>query len=211
MTIDELVGENLRRAREAVGVSRRDLAHRVAAIGLPLGEADLERLEAGDAPISVDALVALGLALGVPPGLLLAPLNFGALLCVDGEGRATASWSLFHDWARPFSSPSKPGGLLAAAGEVTPEAPAATPEAPASEPTPTTTLPSPADFPAPPAAVIPDSPPPPDEPAADPAEIQPPATPTPQPVPEQAPPWPLEASPERDWALQALRELHQVR
>jgi len=216
MTIDELVGENLRRAREAVGVSRRDLAQRVTAVGLPLTEADLLGLEAGTTPISVDELVALGLAMGVPPGLLLAPLNLGSLLCVDGDGRATASWSLFHDWARPFSPLSKPGALPATAGEAAPAAPAAPPAPPRaseSEPPPAFPTPARADLRAPATDVTPDPPPqPPQESVArEAAGTRSPADPAPRPAPEPSPPWPPEGSPERDWALQALRELHQVR
>lgn len=222
MTIDELVGENLRRAREAVGISRRDLAHRVAAVGLPLSEADLESLEVGSAPASVDALVALGLALGVPPGLLLAPLNLGALLCVDGEGRATASWSLFHSWARPFSPVSPPSALApggaGAVAEDRPAAPAAPATAAPAAATSAAASPDPAGLPAPPPAGAPDPPPHPEEGTGDlfaevrPAAPSPPAAPpAPVPVPQQTAPWPPDPPPERDWALQALRELHQVR
>lgn|GEM_PF-1574406 len=220
MTIDELVGENLRRAREAVGVSRRDLAQRATAIGLPLTEADLLGLETGSTAISVDELVALGLALGVPPGLLLAPLNLGSLLCVDGEGRATASWSLFHDWARPFSPPSKPGALPAAPAEAASETPAEAPAArpPESEPVPPSAPPTRADDPvppppataAPPSPATPGPPPPlPQEPAGHQAPTAPP--PSPRPAPEPSPPRPTERPPDRDWALQALRDIHQAR
>jgi len=213
VTIDELVGENLRRAREAVGISRSDLAQRVAAIGLPLDEADLEGLEAGFSPISVDALVALALALGVPPGLLLAPLNLGSLLCVDGEGRATASWSLFHDWARPFLPRAKPSALPAAVAAPAPEAPAPTPAAPVGEPPPATASPERVDISTSPGALPPDPPPPPPQESAghQPAEPLPPGAPAPRPSSGEPPARPPDGTLDRDWAFRALRELHQVR
>jgi transcriptional regulator with XRE-family HTH domain len=203
VTIDELVGENLRRAREAVGLSARALADRVVAIGAPMTAASLQRLEAGSEPISVDQLVALGLALGVPPGLLLAPLNLGSLLCVDGDGRATASWSMFHDWARPLSSAE-----LAGTAEARPPSPPPLP--PATPPTPTedaTDLPGGSLDPAPP--------PPPDEPEypephpAEPAE--PPASAAPWPPEDPAVPRHPLSRQERDWVLEAIHALHQSR
>ena len=115
MTIDELVGENLRRVRAALGLSASGLAHRMVRLGLSFDEAWLARLEAGEQRITVDELVALGLALGAPPALLLAPLNLGSLLCVDTQGRPLASWSLFQGWGNPLSVP-EPGQALAAAG-----------------------------------------------------------------------------------------------
>ncbi len=121
MTIDELVGENVRRAREALDLSGRDLARRVTAFGLPLAEQRLELLEEGLERIDVDQLIAFGLALGMPPAFLLAPLNLGSLLCIDEEGRATASWSLFHSWARPFS-PARREGISASGEESTQQA-----------------------------------------------------------------------------------------
>jgi transcriptional regulator with XRE-family HTH domain len=200
VTIDELVGENLRRAREAVGLSIQALAERVAAIGAPMTAASLQRLEAGREPISVDQLVALGLALGIPPGLLLAPLNLGSLLCVDGDGRATASWSMFHDWARPFS----PAGQADTAEALPPSPP----------PLPPATLPAPAEDAAdlPGDSLDPAPPPPPDEqehPEPDPVEpAEPPAPATPWPPQEPVSPHHSLLRQERDWVLEAIHALH---
>lgn len=128
MTIDELVGENVRRARVSAGLSAHELAHRVTGVGLPLTESALLRLEAGEDRLGVDELIAFGLALGMPPALLLAPMNLGSLLWVDAEGKPLASWALFHDNARSFSLP---------AGEPGPAArPPALETAPAGEPPP---------------------------------------------------------------------------
>jgi transcriptional regulator with XRE-family HTH domain len=200
VTIDELVGENLRRAREAVGLSIQALAERVAAIGAPMTAASLQRLEAGREPISVDQLVALGLALGIPPGLLLAPLNLGSLLCVDGDGRATASWSMFHDWARPFS----PAGQADTAEALPPSPP----------PLPPATLPAPAEDAAdlPGDSLDPAPPTPPDEqehPEPDPVEpAEPPAPATPWPPQEPVSPHHSLLRQERDWVLEAIHALH---
>ena len=105
MTIDELVAENLRRARVAMGLSTHELARRVTGIGLPTAESALLRLEAGQDPVSVSQLVAIALALGMPPALLLAPLNVSSVQWVDAQGRPPASWALFHEWARSLSPP----------------------------------------------------------------------------------------------------------
>ncbi|MFH1330537.1 MAG: hypothetical protein ABIJ48_07815 [Actinomycetota bacterium] len=110
MTIDELVGENLRRARATLGLSALDLARRMTTLGLRFDEASLARLEAGEVRITVAELVALGLALGAPPALLLSPLNLASLLCLDAEGRPLASWTLFQGWDNPLSVPGQVSG-----------------------------------------------------------------------------------------------------
>lgn len=107
MNIDELVGENVRRARIKAGVSPHELAHRVTGVGLPLSESALLQIEGGEGRIGVDELIALGLSLGMPPAMLLSPLNLGSLLWVDAEGSPMASWALFHDDARSFALPGR--------------------------------------------------------------------------------------------------------
>jgi len=163
LNIDELVGENVRRARVAAGLSSHELAHRVTGVGLPLTESALLRLEGGEDRLGVDELIALGLALGMPPAMLLSPLNLGSLLWVDAEGRPMASWALFHDDARSFSPPGQEGlpqGAGRALGVATvPAGPAGEPPPP---PPPNTPLASPIETPSaePPAspAPIPSSP-----------------------------------------------------
>ncbi|HUU61296.1 MAG TPA: helix-turn-helix transcriptional regulator [Acidimicrobiia bacterium] len=138
MNIDELVGENVRRARVSAGLSSHELAHRVTGVGLPLADTALLRLESGEDRLGVDELIALGLALGMPPAMLLSPLNLGSLLWVDAEGRPMASWALFHDDARSFSPPQQEG-IPAGAGRALGAAPA--PKSPAAEPPPPPTPP----------------------------------------------------------------------
>jgi transcriptional regulator with XRE-family HTH domain len=203
VTIDELVGENLRRVRAALGLSASGLAHRMTRLGLSFDEAWLARLEAGEQRITVDELVALGLALGAPPALLLAPLNLGSLLCVDTQGRPLASWSLFQGWGNPLSVPG-PGEALAAAepalGQAPPAEPAARPSPSPPPPAPTRQEPPPTrQEPAPAAA----------EPAAAPEEAEPlPAPSPPEPNPPEAGSDGYAASPQdREWALKALHEL----
>ncbi len=204
MTIDELVGENLRRVRAALGLSASGLAHRMVKLGLSFDEAWLARLEAGEQRITVDELVALGLALGAPPALLLAPLNLGSLLCVDTQGRPLASWSLFQGWGNPLSLPG-PGEALAAAEPALQQAPPVEPalqQAPPAEP---------ALQQAPPA---PSPPPPPTRQEPTPAAAEPEEAGF-LPVPSRTEPNPPEAesdeyrpSPQdREWALKTLHEL----
>lgn len=152
MNIDELVGENVRRARVSVGLSSHELAHRVTGVGLPLSESALSRLEAGEDRLGVDELIALGLALGMPPALLLAPLNLGSLLWVDAEGRPMASWALFHDDARSFSPPKQEGiptgaGLALGAAPTSASPADEPPPPPPPPPLPATDEPSPAPIP----------------------------------------------------------------
>jgi hypothetical protein len=145
LNIDELVGENVRRARINAGVSPHELAHRVAGVGLPLTEPALLQIEAGEGRIGVDELIALGLSLGMPPAMLLSPLNLGSLLWVDAEGSPMASWALFHDDARSFALPGRediPPGAGRALGTA-PAVPA--PEGSAGEPAPPPPPPTPAD------------------------------------------------------------------
>jgi transcriptional regulator with XRE-family HTH domain len=217
VTIDELVGENLRRVRAALGLSASGLAHRMMRLGLSFDEAWLARLEAGEQRITVDELVALGLALGAPPALLLSPLNLGSLLCVDTQGRPLASWSLFQGWGNPLSAPG-PGEAFAPAGPALQQAPPAEPalqQAPPAEPALGQAPPA---EPAAPPSLSP-SPPPPTrqepapeatEPAAEPAE-EPEPLPTPsrpEPNPPEAGSNGCQASPQdREWALKALHEL----
>jgi transcriptional regulator with XRE-family HTH domain len=207
VTIDELVGENLRRVRAALGLSASGLAHRMTKLGLAFDESWLARLEAGEQRITVDELVALGLALGTPPALLLAPLNLGSLLCVDTQGRPLASWSLFQGWGNPLSVPD--------AGETLPAREPALKQAAPAEPAaaaPAANTP----------AVPPLSPLIPHEPApaaAEPQAAEPePAEPQEaEPLPAPPPPGPIRpstgsdgepASPQdREWALKALHEL----
>lgn len=146
MTIDELVGENVRRARLSAGLSAHELAARMTGLGLPMSEASLARLEAGEDRLGVDALIAVGLALGLPPAALLAPLNLGSLLWMDADGKPMASWALFQDDQRSFTRIAAPAPTGAPElGPVPPGADGRT-EAPAS--------PTPEAAPLPPALVL---------------------------------------------------------
>lgn len=225
MTIDELVGENVRRARASVGLSASELAHRVTGVGLPLTESALLRLEAGEDRLGVDELIAFGLALGMPPALLLAPLNLGSLLWVDAEGRPMASWALFHDNARSFHPPQQEAAD-AGAGRVLGAAPASA--GPANEPPPPPPPPPPLAVDEPvavsapilPAAeaaapsVLRSTPAEAEDPAPLAAEDGPAEGPTvlpPDPAPSRKPIAGLGEetgrSPHRDWALEALQSL----
>ena len=224
MTIDELVAENIRRARVAMGLSTHELARRVTGIGLPTAASALRRLEAGQDSVSVSQLVAIALALGMPPALL-APLNASSVQWVDAQGHPPASWALFHEWALSLSTPEPEEDPQEAPLAL--EVPAE-PGSPGGPPTPreavSAEVPPPSEPPEPPPAdevTNPPAPPPPSDqtrPAAVPdsgaAANQEPPTP-----PAEAPPRP-KMSPgggngsltpqDRSWALTELQMLERL-
>lgn len=70
---EAVVGANVRRLREAAGLSQAELASQVAKSGHALGEMAVWGIENGKRRITVDDLFALGAALGVVPTSLLSP------------------------------------------------------------------------------------------------------------------------------------------
>lgn len=73
LTMSGIVGENIRRARAALGWSQQALAERLAEVGEPWSRATIAQLELGKRGATVDDLVVLALALGVAPHVLLYP------------------------------------------------------------------------------------------------------------------------------------------
>lgn len=65
--------ENLRRIRQQRGLSYAELARRLTAIGHPIIDTGLLKIEKGERRVDVDDLVALSIALGVTPNRLLLP------------------------------------------------------------------------------------------------------------------------------------------
>ncbi|MER7464027.1 hypothetical protein [Streptomyces sp. NPDC097981] len=84
-TTGDLIAEQIRRHRERLGMNRHDLAAECARLGRPdLTFAVLTTIETGRTgkdgkkvrrPVAVDELLVLGLALAVPPLLLMLPLG----------------------------------------------------------------------------------------------------------------------------------------
>jgi transcriptional regulator with XRE-family HTH domain len=69
----ETVRANVRRLREAQNLGYTKLARILEEIGRPIPELGLRRIESGDRRVDADDLVALALALKVPPIALLLP------------------------------------------------------------------------------------------------------------------------------------------
>lgn len=71
--------DNVEELRQLRGLSFRDLAAKLGALGRPIGPAVLHRLSQRRRRVDADDLVALAVALGVSPGALLLPRD------VDGD------------------------------------------------------------------------------------------------------------------------------
>lgn len=71
----EQVRQNVRRLREARGMSKKELADEVAGLGRPIPPLGISRIEAGARRVDSDDLVVLAVALNVPPAALLLPVD----------------------------------------------------------------------------------------------------------------------------------------
>lgn len=100
--VGEVTRTNLRRIREEQGISLRDLAKRLAAVGYPILASGLGRIELGERRVDVDDLFALALALRISPLQLLLP----------GERRVDSRLSL-----TPNTNATTRGAWMWAAGE----------------------------------------------------------------------------------------------
>lgn len=69
----KMVAANVRAVRDSRGLHQRELAARLAALGRPLAQTGVSRLEEGQRRVDVDDLVALAVALNVSPSRLLLP------------------------------------------------------------------------------------------------------------------------------------------
>jgi transcriptional regulator with XRE-family HTH domain len=70
---EAVVGANVRRLREAAGLTQAELANLVTQSGHAFGEMAVWGIENGKRRVTVDDLFALGAALGVVPTSLLSP------------------------------------------------------------------------------------------------------------------------------------------
>lgn len=87
---EAIVGANVRRLREAAGLSQTELARLISKSGHDVGEQVVGNIETGRRRIRIDDLLGLGEALGVPPMNLLRPgAGPGVLFEVVFEGGVT--------------------------------------------------------------------------------------------------------------------------
>jgi hypothetical protein len=106
LTMNEIVGYNVRRIREALMWSQQRLRDELEdAGGISWSRATVAQTELGKRPITVNELLALALVLGVAPHLLLYPppgtdVMFGRVVA-QGEWLADLLWDPDQsDWTR---------------------------------------------------------------------------------------------------------------
>ncbi|MDX2697110.1 helix-turn-helix domain-containing protein [Streptomyces ipomoeae] len=103
---EAVVGANVRRLREAAGLSQAELASQVVKSGHTLGEMAVWGIENGKRRINVDDLFALGTALGVTPTSLLSPdagpgILFVVSFASGGSVDVTADeYDIVSEWVR---------------------------------------------------------------------------------------------------------------
>lgn len=86
--INLVVGHNVRRLRDDMGLSALEVSEGLAARGIGVGRSSLSELETGKRPVSVEELWGLSLVLGVSPVLLLMPQELEPVGVGDGLVRA---------------------------------------------------------------------------------------------------------------------------
>jgi transcriptional regulator with XRE-family HTH domain len=97
MTMAQVVGSNVGRLRGFKDWSQEMLRVRLAEFGISVSRPTIAQLEAGKRPISVDELLALGLALNVAPHLLLYPPRDTDVVTTK-EGGDRFQGFLIADW-----------------------------------------------------------------------------------------------------------------
>ena len=102
LTMTAIVGANVRQAREDLGWSQQELVDRLAEIGVNWSRPTVAQLELGKRGTTVDDLVAVALALGVAPHVLLYP---PPSVDVDVAGEALPGPDLAHWLFQPDQSP----------------------------------------------------------------------------------------------------------
>lgn len=84
------VAANLRRLREARGISTLKLAQRLRQLGRHIQPAALTRIELGDRQPNVDDVFVLAVALGVSPTALMMPFTAEGNVEIEGVGQVPA-------------------------------------------------------------------------------------------------------------------------
>lgn len=108
--MEEVVGLNVKARRGRRDWSQGRLREALEEQGVRLSRATVAQLESGTRPISVSELLALGLALGVAPHILLYPASGADILRPNGE---VLSAPEFSDWvlAPDHHSLTQPGEI----------------------------------------------------------------------------------------------------
>jgi transcriptional regulator with XRE-family HTH domain len=93
----QAVAVNVARIRVALGLSTYKLSERLTNLGRPIAASAISKIEGGTRRVDADDLMALAVALDVPPSaLLLEPVSEGPLVLLDDyEDMAAVVW----DWA----------------------------------------------------------------------------------------------------------------
>jgi transcriptional regulator with XRE-family HTH domain len=105
----ERAAANLRRIRQAQGLTIAEFSRRLAAIGHPIVDTGILKTEQGKRALSVDDLMAFSVILGVSPKRLLLPAwAIGDLIPVVGDVKArdTDAWA----WVTGEKPLTVPGG-----------------------------------------------------------------------------------------------------
>ncbi|MFG2759475.1 helix-turn-helix domain-containing protein [Streptomyces wuyuanensis] len=94
------VRTNVERVRETRGLTKKQLADRVAELGRPIPPLGISRIEAGTRRVDADDLVALAVALNVSPLALLLPADEGPDPYISLTDRVAVTLSRAWKWAR---------------------------------------------------------------------------------------------------------------
>ncbi|MFE9432339.1 helix-turn-helix domain-containing protein [Streptomyces sp. NPDC006640] len=110
------VAANIRRIRNARGMSTYELSRRLAKIECPLAPSALAKVERGERQVGVDELMTLAVTLGVSPSALLLPPTDdpGTKVSVTGAGAVPAdeAWD-WVDGRRSLDQPCSDLGTAA--------------------------------------------------------------------------------------------------
>lgn len=106
------VARNVRRLRDARGLSTTELSRLLAEVGRPILPTGITKIEQGDRRVDVDDLMALAVVLRVhPSALLLPPLADDTEIEITGGGRVHArdTWN-WAEGKRPLYVPADDDG-----------------------------------------------------------------------------------------------------
>lgn len=93
----EAVRLNIRRIRDAQGISGAELSQRMRNEGRPIPLVGIQRIESGERRVDVDDLMAFAIVLGVTPITLLMPVGVQP---DDGLSRYGSTAAAFWEWLR---------------------------------------------------------------------------------------------------------------